>query len=261
MTNTQPPTQEVREAVARAIRRREILSHSLAGMPAEVLQGAVDASWDCRLAEADDAIAAMALFSPPAGVATWRPLDDNGLAELLVNGKRITLFPSYGEAEEVAGRLNGCLGPPAGVVEALPRLRDMAEWLDDPEEVTFMLSQSVAAEHARDLRQALSALEGMGADRCPDNLVCGDVGPLPHAAPGEETFRIGQRVQVSDAYQFAADWRGQTLYVAAVQAKHRTGDITYWTSDHWPPRDHGDYTTDWNPQELIPSPGEEVPGG
>jgi len=46
------------ERVARAIRRQEILSTSLPGMPEDVLQGAVDASWDCRLPEARAALAA-----------------------------------------------------------------------------------------------------------------------------------------------------------------------------------------------------------
>lgn len=54
---------------------------------------------------------------PPAGpadfgvidCATWVPLDDNGLAEVRVNGKRITSMPSYAGAEEVAERINAAL--------------------------------------------------------------------------------------------------------------------------------------------------------
>lgn len=42
-------------------------------------------------------------------VATWIPLDDNGLAEVRVNGQRITSMPSYAGAEEVAERINRAL--------------------------------------------------------------------------------------------------------------------------------------------------------
>ena len=44
-------------------------------------------------------------------VATWSPLDDNGSAEVRVNGKRITTMPSYSGAEEVAQRINAALAP------------------------------------------------------------------------------------------------------------------------------------------------------
>jgi hypothetical protein len=50
------------------------------------------------------------------GEATWRALDNNGLAELRVNGQRITSFPSYSAAEEAAERINRALAkttPPA----------------------------------------------------------------------------------------------------------------------------------------------------
>ena len=43
------------------------------------------------------------------GCATWLPLDDNGLAEVRLNGRRITSMPSYAGAEEVAERINAAL--------------------------------------------------------------------------------------------------------------------------------------------------------
>ncbi len=52
--------------------------------------------------------------------ATWRALDDEGNAELRVNGKRITSFPSYSAAEEAANRINAALSSiPAQPVGAI----------------------------------------------------------------------------------------------------------------------------------------------
>lgn len=45
----------------------------------------------------------------PAGAATWHALDDNGSAELRVNGCRITSFPSYSAADEAAQRINAAM--------------------------------------------------------------------------------------------------------------------------------------------------------
>lgn len=52
-------------------------------------------------------------------IATWHPLDDNGLAEIRIGGSRITSMPSYAGAEEVASRINAALSipEPAGEVE------------------------------------------------------------------------------------------------------------------------------------------------
>lgn len=50
-----------------------------------------------------------------ASVATWHPLDENGWAELRVNGRRITTLPSYPAAEEAAERNNEALSPPPTV--------------------------------------------------------------------------------------------------------------------------------------------------
>lgn len=58
---------------------------------------------------------------PVGREATWHKLDDQGLAEVRVNGKRIVSMPSYPGAEEVASRINAALSQPApeaGEVEA-----------------------------------------------------------------------------------------------------------------------------------------------
>lgn len=58
--------------------------------------------------------------------ATWKPLDEEGNAELLVNGKRITTFPSYPAAEEAADRINAALEPAADtVIVPLPLLKSL----------------------------------------------------------------------------------------------------------------------------------------
>lgn len=60
---------------------------------------------ECGYSQTDTQAAA----ASPTGLATWHPLDDDGAAELRVNGKRITSFPSYPAAEEAAGRINAAL--------------------------------------------------------------------------------------------------------------------------------------------------------
>jgi len=48
--------------------------------------------------------------APEGGaVATWHPIDDNGSAEVRVNGRRITSMPSYPAAQEAAERINAAL--------------------------------------------------------------------------------------------------------------------------------------------------------
>lgn len=54
------------------------------------------------------------------GPASWHPLDENGYAELRVNGKRITTFPSYPGAEEAAQRINQALAPPSATAPRAP---------------------------------------------------------------------------------------------------------------------------------------------
>lgn len=39
----------------------------------------------------------------------WTKLDEDGWASLEINGKRITTFPSWGQAEEVVGRILSAL--------------------------------------------------------------------------------------------------------------------------------------------------------
>ncbi|KRE08145.1 hypothetical protein ASE61_00575 [Bosea sp. Root670] len=60
-------------------------------------------------------IGATALYAHPAPAtvesATWHALDEDGNAELRVNGKRITSFPSYPAAQEAAERINAALAP------------------------------------------------------------------------------------------------------------------------------------------------------
>jgi hypothetical protein len=67
-----------------------------------------------RLVEADqgssaDADTHRATDGAVVDCATWLPLDDNGLAEVRLNGRRITSMPSYAGAEEVAERINAAL--------------------------------------------------------------------------------------------------------------------------------------------------------
>lgn len=65
----------------------------------------------------DDLAAPQASLPPVEGVraadildcATWLPLDENGAAEVRVNGQRITSMPSYAGAEEIAERINKAL--------------------------------------------------------------------------------------------------------------------------------------------------------
>lgn len=60
-----------------------------------------------------DRLAALATLNVQGGKpATWHKLDDTGLAELRVNGQRITSFPSYPGAQEAAERINAALSPP-----------------------------------------------------------------------------------------------------------------------------------------------------
>ena len=58
---------------------------------------------------ARQALAASSPSPAQGGIATWHPLDDNGMAEVRINGKRITTMPSYPGAEEVAQRINAAL--------------------------------------------------------------------------------------------------------------------------------------------------------
>ena len=58
---------------------------------------------------AAQALAASSPSPAQGGTATWHPLDDNGMAEVRINGKRITTMPSYPGAEEVAQRINAAL--------------------------------------------------------------------------------------------------------------------------------------------------------
>lgn len=68
--------------------------------------------WKVMLAAAPSHIGEAAGMVAPAqsgsdiiDCATWVPLDDNGLAEVRVNGMRITSMPSYAGAAEVAERI------------------------------------------------------------------------------------------------------------------------------------------------------------
>lgn len=58
-------------------------------------------------------------FDPGIAPATWHPLDENGHAEMRVNGRRITTFASYPAAEEAAERVNAAVNaaPPAASLE------------------------------------------------------------------------------------------------------------------------------------------------
>ena len=62
-------------------------------------------------------------------VATWFPLDDNGLAEVRLNGKRITSMPSYAGAEEVAERINQALVITADFREAITTPPAEPDWI------------------------------------------------------------------------------------------------------------------------------------
>jgi hypothetical protein len=55
------------------------------------------------------AAAGFAIAKPASSPATWHALDEDGSAELRVNGQRITSFPSYPSAEEAARRINDAL--------------------------------------------------------------------------------------------------------------------------------------------------------
>lgn len=93
---------------------------------------------ECGYSQTDTQAAA----ASPTGLATWHPLDDDGAAELRVNGKRITSFPSYPSAEEAAERINAALSPApssaAGVkalMSAVRRAEDGAGTLPAKESV------------------------------------------------------------------------------------------------------------------------------
>ena len=68
------------------------------------------ATWHAELQSiVDEALATSSPSPAQGGIATWHPLDDNGMAEVRINGKRITTMPSYPGAEEVAQRINAAL--------------------------------------------------------------------------------------------------------------------------------------------------------
>lgn len=72
---------------------------------------------------------------------------------------------------------------------------------------------------------------------------------------GQGHLQLGQQVEVNPAYQYAADWARQRLWIAGMQVAPKTGAVTYWTSDQWPPASNGDLCTDWKPEDLLPTAG------
>lgn len=95
------------------------------------------------------------------GPATWARIDDEGYAEVRVNGERITTVPSYGGAEEVCQRINAALSAPSVTGEALDEVVNrLSEVADDCEGDinSYMMAGSVAKEHAADIRTVLAAL-------------------------------------------------------------------------------------------------------
>lgn len=68
-----------------------------------------DEKADANAAKAGQVEQAIAATLTQTGPAMWRALDDNGLSVLMVNGQRITSFPSYPAAQESADRINAAL--------------------------------------------------------------------------------------------------------------------------------------------------------
>jgi hypothetical protein len=113
-------------------------------------------------------IALSALSSPAEGgekavVVRWTPLDDNGLASVEINGKRITAVPSYGEAQEVANRIRFALTHPAPSVpiDEVKRVLELLiatveNQLRDPQDA-IPISVSSVLDPARDLLQKMEA--------------------------------------------------------------------------------------------------------
>lgn len=100
--------------------------------------------WSATMRQAALRIKTLAASSPsPAqgGIATWHPLDDNGMAEVRINGKRITTMPSYPGAEEVAQRINAALA-----ASPQPEAGEAADWSRDltaaPEGEAVLLATS-----------------------------------------------------------------------------------------------------------------------
>ena len=114
------------------------------GGEVEALRGALErikegGSWQGDAAS--DALAASSPSPAQGGIATWHPLDDNGMAEVRINGKRITTMPSYPGAEEVAQRINAALA-----ASPQPEAGEAADWSRDltaaPEGEAVLLATS-----------------------------------------------------------------------------------------------------------------------
>lgn len=66
------------------------------------------------------------------------------------------------------------------------------------------------------------------------------------------SHQLGDRVRVAETYRFFHDWRTWSGFVVGLRVTERTGAITVDVSDHFPPRDRGDFTTDFSPDDLVP---------
>ena len=96
------PSEGVRESIASFVEER-----------ASQIEGRGDDQYSRGEARAFREAATVARTLPvqPSDLeaATWAPLDEDGNAEVRVNGKRITSMPSYDGAREVAERINAAL--------------------------------------------------------------------------------------------------------------------------------------------------------
>lgn len=66
-------------------------------------------------------------------------------------------------------------------------------------------------------------------------------------------MQLGDRVKVAPKCRHFGDWRGWSGFVVGMHVLERTGAIAVDVSDHFPPRHHGDVTTDFEIDDLEPA--------
>lgn len=105
------PSGETREAAARLV--KDAIEHRVYAKDGRVV------GIDLAVDDIAQSLSARPLaLGGQQGQATWHPLDDEGLAEVRVNGKRITSMPSYDGAKDVAQRINEALSTTPARAEA-----------------------------------------------------------------------------------------------------------------------------------------------
>lgn len=73
---------------------------------------------------------------------------------------------------------------------------------------------------------------------------------VPEHPSSSQHFYIGQPVEAHVTCKYD-EWRGVPLWIAAVDAKLVTGEITYTVSESWPPANMGHLSDMWPADDLC----------